>query len=232
MYFTIIGGQAYPLQLFPGMEVSSSFQDGVVAHYWPSLPEILLGLSGVSIAMLLTGIALKLLPFLPRPPKPDHRSYFHDAAPLIPSRASSRSLGRGKTLSRSLTIEEAQEAMAMILAERAAGAAWRIPHAASDEGGEPRGDRRLRSAARAAMSLPSPLPKVDLDWSSYAGKRRQLPWYILRRSCSPGMAPRFSCTAQMATRGPHLHPRGSRSACVFLSPGASRKRPPISPGAI
>jgi len=67
MYFTIIGGQAYPLQLFPGMEVSSSFQDGVVAHYWPSLPEVLLGLSGVSIAMLLTGIALKLLPFLPRP---------------------------------------------------------------------------------------------------------------------------------------------------------------------
>ncbi len=67
MYFTIIGGQAYPLQLFPGMEVSSSFQDGVVAQYWPSLPEILLGLSGVSIAMLLTGIALKLLPFLPRP---------------------------------------------------------------------------------------------------------------------------------------------------------------------
>jgi anthranilate phosphoribosyltransferase len=34
-------------------------------------------------------------------------------------------------------------------------------------------------AARAAMELPSPLPKVDLDWSSYAGKRRQLPWYIL-----------------------------------------------------
>jgi anthranilate phosphoribosyltransferase len=34
-------------------------------------------------------------------------------------------------------------------------------------------------AARAAMALPSPLPKVDLDWSSYAGKRRQLPWYVL-----------------------------------------------------
>ncbi|MBT3071992.1 polysulfide reductase NrfD [Rhodomicrobium sp. Az07] len=67
MYFTIIGGQAFPLSLFPGMEVSSSFHDGAVAQYWPSLPEVLLGLSGVSLAMVLTGVALKLLPFLPRP---------------------------------------------------------------------------------------------------------------------------------------------------------------------
>ena len=67
MYVTIIGGQAFPLQLFPGMEVSSSFHDGVVPQYWPSLPEILLGVSGISLAMLITGVALKLLPFLPRP---------------------------------------------------------------------------------------------------------------------------------------------------------------------
>jgi molybdopterin-containing oxidoreductase family membrane subunit len=67
MYFTIIGGQAYPLQLFPGMTVSSSFHDGAVPEYAPSLPEVVLGLSGVSLAMLITGIALKLLPFLPRP---------------------------------------------------------------------------------------------------------------------------------------------------------------------
>ncbi|MGD9785015.1 MAG: NrfD/PsrC family molybdoenzyme membrane anchor subunit [Hyphomicrobiaceae bacterium] len=66
MYVTIIGGQAYPLNLFPGMEVSSPFLDGEVSKYWPSLPEVLLGLAGVSIAMLLTGVALKLLPFLPR----------------------------------------------------------------------------------------------------------------------------------------------------------------------
>jgi Ni/Fe-hydrogenase subunit HybB-like protein len=66
MYVIIIGGQAYPLNLFPGMEVTSSFQDGQVARYTASLPEILLGLSGLSIAMLLVGIAFKLLPFLPR----------------------------------------------------------------------------------------------------------------------------------------------------------------------
>jgi Ni/Fe-hydrogenase subunit HybB-like protein len=63
---TIIGGQAYPLELFPGMEVKSSFLDGEVASYAPSLPEVLLGLAGVSIAMLATGVALKVLPFLPR----------------------------------------------------------------------------------------------------------------------------------------------------------------------
>jgi anthranilate phosphoribosyltransferase len=34
-------------------------------------------------------------------------------------------------------------------------------------------------ACRKAMALPSPAPKVDLDWSSYAGKKRQLPWFIL-----------------------------------------------------
>jgi molybdopterin-containing oxidoreductase family membrane subunit len=67
MYVIIIGGQAYPLNLFPGMELTSSFLDGQVAHYRPSLPEILLGLSGLSIAIVVTGIAIKLLPFLPRP---------------------------------------------------------------------------------------------------------------------------------------------------------------------
>ncbi len=67
MYFIIIGGQAYPLELFPGREVSSSFMDGQVAHYRMSLPELLLGLGGFSLAMLLAGIAVKLLPFLPKP---------------------------------------------------------------------------------------------------------------------------------------------------------------------
>ena len=50
MYVIIIGGQAYPLILFPGMEVESSFFDGVINAYTPSLPEILLGLGGTAIA--------------------------------------------------------------------------------------------------------------------------------------------------------------------------------------
>lgn len=67
MYVIIIGGQAYPLTLFPGMEVTSSFGDGQIAKYRASWLELLLGLSGVSIAMLVAGIGTKLLPFLPRP---------------------------------------------------------------------------------------------------------------------------------------------------------------------
>jgi molybdopterin-containing oxidoreductase family membrane subunit len=67
MYVVIIGGQAYPLELFPGMEVSSSFFDGAVALYRPSLPEALLGVSGMSLAMLIVALALRLMPFLPRP---------------------------------------------------------------------------------------------------------------------------------------------------------------------
>jgi Ni/Fe-hydrogenase subunit HybB-like protein len=66
IYTIIIGGQAFPLRLFPGMEVTSSFFDGQVNQYTPSLPELLLGVSGISIAMLIAGLGIKLLPFLPR----------------------------------------------------------------------------------------------------------------------------------------------------------------------
>ena len=65
MYVTIIGGQAFPMPLFPGKEVSSSFFDGVVAPYTPSLPEFLLGLGGIGIALGMTAFAIKVLPFLP-----------------------------------------------------------------------------------------------------------------------------------------------------------------------
>lgn len=65
MYVIIIGGQAYPLVLFPGKEVSSSFFDGVVNSYTPSLPEFVLGLGGVAIACLLVAVAVKILRFLP-----------------------------------------------------------------------------------------------------------------------------------------------------------------------
>jgi molybdopterin-containing oxidoreductase family membrane subunit len=65
LYVIVIGGQAYPLNLFPGMEVSSSFYDGEVAAYAPTLPEIGLGLGGVAFAGLLVLVGLKLLRFLP-----------------------------------------------------------------------------------------------------------------------------------------------------------------------
>jgi Ni/Fe-hydrogenase subunit HybB-like protein len=65
MYVIIIGGQAYPLTIFPGMEVTSSFFDGVVADYAPSLPEILLGAGGVGLALAMVVVAVKVLAFLP-----------------------------------------------------------------------------------------------------------------------------------------------------------------------
>ena len=65
MYVTIIGAQAYPLELFPGMKVSSSFYDGEIHPYAPSLPELLLGLGGVAIALLMTTFAVKVLRLLP-----------------------------------------------------------------------------------------------------------------------------------------------------------------------
>src|SRR4030066_77382 len=66
MYVTIVGGQAAPTPLFPGKEVSSSFFDGVVAQYSPSLPEVLLGIGGIGIALGLAVFAIKILPFLPQ----------------------------------------------------------------------------------------------------------------------------------------------------------------------
>jgi molybdopterin-containing oxidoreductase family membrane subunit len=66
LYVLIIGGQAYPQLMFPEKEVSSSFFDGVVASYAPSLPELALSVGGVALALALTAVALKALPFLPR----------------------------------------------------------------------------------------------------------------------------------------------------------------------
>ncbi len=66
MYVTIIGGQAFPLVLFPGMIESSSFHDGQVAHYAPSSWEVMLGLGGVALSIAATTFALKVLPLLPQ----------------------------------------------------------------------------------------------------------------------------------------------------------------------
>ena len=65
LYVTIIAGQAYPLVLFPDKDVSSTFYDGVVAQYFPSVPELLLGLGGVGLSALLIIVAVRVLPFLP-----------------------------------------------------------------------------------------------------------------------------------------------------------------------
>ncbi|MDO8263762.1 MAG: NrfD/PsrC family molybdoenzyme membrane anchor subunit [Gallionella sp.] len=66
LYVFIIGGQAYPLNIFPGYEVSSSFGDGQIATYRPSLYEFLLGFGGLAIAFIIITISVHVLNFMPQ----------------------------------------------------------------------------------------------------------------------------------------------------------------------
>ncbi|MBI5276743.1 MAG: polysulfide reductase NrfD [Burkholderiales bacterium] len=66
LYAFIIGGQAFPLEIFPGHEVRSTFGDGVVAAYAPSLPELVLGLGGVAAAFVITLAGTRLFDMRPR----------------------------------------------------------------------------------------------------------------------------------------------------------------------
>ncbi len=61
LYVFIIGGQAFPLSIFPGYIVTSSFGDGQIASYTPSLPEFLLGFGGIAIAFLITIIGVRVI---------------------------------------------------------------------------------------------------------------------------------------------------------------------------
>ena len=65
LYIIIIGGQAFPLNIFPGYTVESSFFDGVISAYSPSLWEFLLGLGGVTSATLIALLAIRVLPIMP-----------------------------------------------------------------------------------------------------------------------------------------------------------------------
>ena len=66
LYVFIIGGQAFPLDIFPGHAVASSFGDGAIAGYRPSWPELLLGLGGVGTAFVLTTVGVRVLNFMPQ----------------------------------------------------------------------------------------------------------------------------------------------------------------------
>ena len=77
LYVFVVGGQAWPQDLFPGYAASSSFGDGAIASYTPSLPELLLGFGGVALAFLITVVGARVLPFLPRDE--------HTAAPAAPA---------------------------------------------------------------------------------------------------------------------------------------------------
>ncbi|MDQ2089372.1 NrfD/PsrC family molybdoenzyme membrane anchor subunit [Marimonas arenosa] len=65
VYVIVVGGQLYPMEVFPGYEVASSFFDGEIASYAPKWPEVVLGLGGVAISLLAVGLAAKILRILP-----------------------------------------------------------------------------------------------------------------------------------------------------------------------
>ncbi len=89
-------------------------------------------------------------------------------------------LARGKTKTRSLTLDEAEQSMGMILSGQAVpeqiGAFLMLLRLKEETPEEIAGFTR---GARSVFNLPQDIPDVDIDWSSYAGKRIQLPWFVL-----------------------------------------------------
>jgi molybdopterin-containing oxidoreductase family membrane subunit len=65
LYVFIIGGEAFPLDIFPGMTATSSFFDGRIDQYSPALPELLLGIGGIGIAFTMVVVGVRVLRFLP-----------------------------------------------------------------------------------------------------------------------------------------------------------------------
>lgn len=63
LYIIIVGGQAYPMEMFPGKEILEGY--GGIAAYTPSLAEIMLGVGGIAVALIAVTFLVKFLPFLP-----------------------------------------------------------------------------------------------------------------------------------------------------------------------
>ena len=91
-----------------------------------------------------------------------------------------RILGKGKKGARGLTQQEAYDAMKQIFCydvePEQLGAFLMLMRVKEETGEEVAG---FVKAIRESVPIPEELPKIAIDWSSYAGKRRQLPWYLL-----------------------------------------------------
>ena len=104
----------------------------------------------------------------------------HTAAPEHPFAQYVRILGKGKSGTRSLNFDEAAAAFGMLLKGEAdplqMGAFLMLLRVKEETGEELAG---FVSACRENMlTCPADLT-ADLDWSSYAGKKNQHPWFIL-----------------------------------------------------
>lgn len=105
-------------------------------------------------------------------PLPEPKPGEHPFAPYV------RILGRGRRGSRSLTRPEARHAMGMILAGNVEpvqlGALLMLLRVKEETPDELAG---FVDAVRDQSAAPTDL-QVDIDWSSYAGKRRHAPWFL------------------------------------------------------
>ena len=93
-----------------------------------------------------------------------------------------RILGKGKRGARGLTREEAHAAMTLLLEDKVEDAqlgAFLMLLRHKEESAE-----ELASFTEALRAhLQAPHIAVDLDWPTYAGKKRHLPWYLLAAKC-------------------------------------------------
>ncbi|MBT4934930.1 MAG: glycosyl transferase family protein [Rhodospirillaceae bacterium] len=91
-----------------------------------------------------------------------------------------RIIGKGPNLSRPLSGDEMYQAATMIMRGEIEplqlGAFLCILRMRTEVPEEGAGFVR---AVRDTLELPQDIPEVDLDWSSYSGKKRQLPWFLL-----------------------------------------------------
>ncbi len=96
-----------------------------------------------------------------------------------------RILGKGKRGARGLTREEARDAMGMLLdgkvEDTQLGAFLMLLRHKEESPEELAG---FTEALRARLDAPA--IAVDIDWPSYAGKKRHLPWYLLAARCLAG----------------------------------------------
>ena len=108
----------------------------------------------------------------PRPQANIYQDHEHPFAPYV------RILGKGKRGSRSLTYDEALHAFGMILDNEVEdvqlGAFLMLLRVKEESVDELAG---FVQATRDRIQLPA--IAVDLDWSSYAGKRKHYPWFLL-----------------------------------------------------
>jgi anthranilate phosphoribosyltransferase len=106
--------------------------------------------------------------------------HLQTSRPEHPFAETIRILGKGKKGSRSLTQDEAYRAMLMILADEVLpeqlGAFLMLMRVKEETPEELAG---FVLAARESCKMSDDSELVDLDWATYAGKRRHLPWFLL-----------------------------------------------------